>query len=584
MPRVPIVTGPGVRDAAVGPAYQSTPDVTSGLRALTGGIEVATGVLDKAIERENHTVAFQTEANLKTEFAKYDAELRKASQGVNAKGYAEKVNAWWAEQGKKAGGNLTNAQRELVGRSLAAAQTQAFAGALNYQNGELERAEGDAFNASQLAEIQRAAASGDPAVAMTSSSMLRDRNAQRGAAKGWSPEQIADANMKATTALHANMLQGMQQKDPTAALAYFNANKGEIDGTRHAEIERALTVASAADDGDKAARKVWSELGPKSYNEPVLLDKMEERARALYSNDPTRRKAAIDAIKERAAAHNAAQAENNAAAVNQVMAVYNSTKSLAAMKKNPAWSAMPAAKQAEVENHIVALQTAVLNRAAAAEGRADAAEAREQRGLARRGMGAYLVYSDPSVLAGMSDAQVQALLPTLGNDLTNHLIEKKRSTKTPAGEAEAKIDKQDFDHFADTMGLKPFAEKTDDEKAQLGALQYRVEQMIYGAQKEKGKPLTREEKNNLMRQELSRTVKVSGWFTNDEKSIIQLTKDDVQNVVVPPADKAQLVEAMKTMYGRTGNNAFAPNDANLRRFYLLSKSRAANLVAPPTDK
>lgn len=575
MPRVPVVEGPSVREQPVGPTYRSTPDVSSGIGALSRAAGQVADVAFQVAEREDHAVALQTEADIKTSWAKYDADLRKASQGLNAKGYAAKVNEWWAEQAKTAGAALTPAQRALVSRSLAAAQTQAFQSATAYEAGEIDRADSDAFNAAQLAEVQRAAASGDPAVAATSSQLLRERNAQRAAAKGWSPEQLADANMRATTALHANVIQQIQQADPTAAMAYFNANKGEIDGTRHAEIGRALTVAVAANDGEKAATKLWGEMGPKGYNDPVLLDKMEERVRELYPNDAERRKAAISALRERVTAHNQAQAESNAAAVNQVMAVYNSTKSLAAMKRDPAWAAMPPSKQAEVENHIVAMQTAVL-------GRDEAAAQREQRRLQREGFGAYLVYSDPTVLAGMSDAQVQALLPVLGNDLTNHLMEKKRSTKTPAGEAEAKMDKQDFDHVADQMGLKPFAKKTDEEKARLGELQFRVEQMVYQAQREKGKPLTREEKMGLMRNEMARTVKVSSWFglSSDDKPVIGLAKDDVAKVVIPAADRQQLTAAMQTMFDRTKSPAYAPTEDNLRRFYLLSKSRAARIVAP----
>lgn len=568
MPRIPIITEPSVRDAPVGPSYQSTPDVTAGLRALTGGLDVATGVLDKVIERENHTVAFQAEANIKTEFAKYDAELRKASQGVNAKGYADKVNQWWQEQSQKAGANLTPAQRELVGRSLAASRTQAFQGAIAHQNTELERAESDAFNASQLAEIQRAAASGNPAVAMTSSQLLRDRNAQRGAAKGWSPEQIAEANTRATTALHANVIQQIQQKDPTAALAYFNANKGEIDGTRHAELERALTTASAANDGDQAATKLWATLGPKSYNDPVLLDKMDEQARALFPNDPVRRKAAVDALRERAAAHNAAQAENNAAATNSVMAVYNQTKSLAAMKRSPAWSALPAAKQAEIENHVNGLQTTEINRQFALEGRDLQRLQRQQAELQVKGYAGFERYNDPTVLGTMSRAQVEALLPSLGNQLTAQLLNRFDTlNKSPAALADAKIDHDDMLTVLDQYGFKPYEKaKNEEGKARIGEIQSRLERALTAAQQEQKRVLTREEKLGVINAELAQAVRKPTWFGLSSESVPEVaisTKD------VPDSEKQKITDSLLRRFNETNSPMYAPTPENIRRVYLM---------------
>lgn len=582
MPQVPIVQGRSVQDAPLQGGYQQAADVGAPTRALAKGLGEASDAVDKIVERNNNDVAWRTEAQVKTDFAKFDADLRKQSQGRGAAGYADKVNQWWTDRAKETGGTLNRAQRDLISRSLLAAQTQAYQGALNHQNAELDKSEADAFNASQLAEIQRAAASGDPAVAATSSQLLRERNAQRATAKGWTPEVLAEMNTKATTALHVNMIQDLQQKDPQAALTYFNANKGEIDGTRHAEIQHGLTVAAAGSDGIKAADDIWTKLGPKADGQPVELDKMEAAAREKYGNDKPRLEATMAQIKERAAAQNASEKERAAANTNTVMLAYQKGAGLAKLMTMPEFTALPGSEQVKIRQHIEDRAYASTLRANANDARSDAAEAREQRRLQRQGFAGYLAYSDPAVLSTMSEAQVQALLPSLGNELTNHLMEKKRAlVKSPLGEAEARIDKQDFDHVADQMGLKPFAKKTDEEKANLGELQYRVEQMIYGAQQAKGKALTRDEKNELMRQEMARTVKVSGWFSNTDTPVIQLSKDDIKNVIVPDTDRTQITAAMQAMYQRTKSPQYAPTDANLRRFYLLSKSRAAKLL--PTD-
>ena len=579
MPQVPIIQGPSQRENALQGGMLDTPDVSSGLRSLAGGLNAAAGAAEKVVQRQDTDLALSTDARVKTEFLAFDADLRKQSQGSSATGYAAKVDAWWQDKAKALSENLTVNQKAMIAPSLRTAQVHAIHSAKSHENAELERSEMDSFNAAQLAEVQRAAASGDPAVAATSSSLLRARNAQMAQQKGWTPEVLAVANTKATTALHVNMIQDIQQKDPVAALTYFNANKAEIDGTRHAEITHSLDGLAAGAEGAQFADQVWKEMGPKGYNQPVDRAAMEAKAREKYANDLPRQRAAVAAIKEQAAAFNASETEANAGNVNAVMAVYaKGGMSVQQLQRLPAFQALPGKEQAQitdrVDNHINTL----VSRGAASEQRADAAESRAQRKLERNGTAEYLRLSDPAVLATMTDAQVQAQLPVLGNDLTKHLAEKKRSVSKAGGEAEAKMDQEDFNHIADGMGLKPYAKKSDDEKAVLGDMKYRVEQLIYQAQTAKKAPLTRAEKTELMTQEMARKVTVSGWFSDTEKPVLQLTKDDIADVVVPKADRAQIADALKQQYARTQNPMFAPTDANMRRFYLLNKSRAAALL------
>lgn len=171
----------------------------------------------------------------------------------------------------------------------------------------------------------------------------------------------------------------------------------------------------------------------------------------------------------------------------------------------------------------------------------------------------------------MSEAQVQALLPTLGNDLTGHLMEKKRALSRPRAEADAKMDTEDFNHAADGLGLKPYDPKTD--RAALGELKYRVENLIYRAQEAKKEALTRAEKQELMRIEMARTVTVKPGFYSDPvaKPVIALSVEDIKRVIVPAADRAQIVEALKA-------RNVPPTDDNVRSLYLRGKSRAGGLV------
>lgn len=145
------------------------------------------------------------------------------------------------------------------------------------------------------------------------------------------------------------------------------------------------------------------------------------------------------------------------------------------------------------------------------------------------------------------------------------------------------MDTEDFNHIATQLGMDPYNARGTG-RAQLGELKYRVEQMIDMAQKAKGKELTREEKGELMRGEMSRTVTVNpGFFSpNRETPVIQLAPEDARRVVIPAAEKAQIADALRVMYARNpANPLFAPTEENMRRLFLANKSRAATLIPEP---
>jgi len=141
---------------------------------------------------------------------------------------------------------------------------------------------------------------------------------------------------------------------------------------------------------------------------------------------------------------------------------------------------------------------------------------------------------------------------------------------------------------ADQLGLKPFAkDNSEDHKRMLGTLQYRVEQLIDQAQSAKKGPLGRQEKMDrqekmeLMRQEMARTVVVDGgWFSSDKQvPVILLDKKRAASVKVPAAEREQIVQALKAMNAQQPNNpAYAPTEDNIRALYLRKVSPAGRLI------
>jgi hypothetical protein len=53
-------------------------------------------------------------------------------------------------------------------------------------------------------------------------------------------------------------------------------------------------------------------------------------------------------------------------------------------------------------------------------------------------------------------------------------------------------------------------------------------------------------------------------------------------VVVPEADRGQIAQALKSMYEKTKSPLYSPTEENMRRLYLMHKSRAAALL--PAEK
>jgi hypothetical protein len=180
----------------------------------------------------------------------------------------------------------------------------------------------------------------------------------------------------------------------------------------------------------------------------------------------------------------------------------------------------------------------------------------------------------------MSRNEVQALRPTFGMEATEHLLNKWEAIQKPRGQTEARIDTEDFNRIADDLGLKPYApNKTEAGKKALGDLKYRVEKLIDQEQSVKKGALTREEKGELMRKEMARTVTVDGFFSDSTVPVIQLSARDAAKVVVPPAEKAQIAEALRVAYQRDPTNPrYAPTEENMRRLYLMKQSPAAGLI------
>jgi hypothetical protein len=560
-----------VREQALQGGFQRAPD-NRDQRILAQGLGNLAEGMDRVAERDAQTEAWNAQAAINEDFVKWNAEARKRAQGGNAKGYAEEVAGWWDKAKQERFGSISPRAQQHVARALAQARISSLESASGYEGQQLEIANRAAF-ASTVDSLQSQAIAAGPVAAAGAIAAGADSIRQYGAQKGVDVEPEVK---KFTTGVHTTFINTLLQTDPKAAEGYFTKNKGEIDAAHWDNIGAKINQVAAVTDGEAKATELWkSTVKDGDYNSPVDQFALEKQMREAYPNDPTRQKAGIQALREMTAAWNKSQAESVAGNVNKVFGMLDGGAPLTRVMRSNSWTSLPEAEQHKIRESLEA-------QAMAREKRASAHETRMERKLLLQNADSYLAYSDPQALASMSRPQVQALRPVFGLDGTKHLLDRYDALQKPGAISEARMDNDDFNHVADQMGLKPFAAKSEDDKKALGELKYRVEQMINSAQQVKKQPLTRDEKTELMRQEMARTVTVKGFFSNTDTPVIALKPDQLAKVAVPDADRAQIATALQTMYAKDQSNPlYAPTEDNMRRLYLMNKSRAARLINAP---
>jgi hypothetical protein len=289
---------------------------------------------------------------------------------------------------------------------------------------------------------------------------------------------------------------------------------------------------------------------------------MEQAAKEKFSDSPTKYKATVEELRSRKSAFDASQSEfvsSNADAVGKLVVA---GKTLAQIQASPAFNALPGKEQAQIYEHLTI---------------------KDEQTKARNNFANYLDYSDPTKLASMTRQQVSALWPTIGMEHTQTLVNKWDQLQNKEYLLTAKMDNEQFNAIAQQFGMDPFDKnKTTQDKADLGLLHDRVNGMLEQAAKAQRRPLTREEKEGIMRDAMARKVTLKGWFASEtgtgifseEKPIVRLTDEEQKNVFVPLDARKQILSEMQKRYKATAGTkeqaAFEPTEDNIRMWYLTT--------------
>lgn len=547
----------------------------AGFAAMGKAGEGAAAVAAGMFERENADVVFRAETALKDEYLKYEQEVQQKRQGRFAAELTRDTEKWFDERVKHHTGQLKNnqQQRAFAQRSVALRHAS-LASVSRYEAAQLERSHDEAHTASKNASISIAGQNPTPENVERARAEIEAMNRRQAGRKGWEPEKLKDVNLQDTTALHVNVIKGIALKDPTAAQVYFDKWKHEIDGKRHDEVGKFAKDVSANAIGEQTAEAIWGKHGPKADADPVSLDELEKQARDALKGNEAAMKSAISALRERTQAFDKGVKEREAANASVVaQAAMNPAMPITQIRAMPEFQRLPGTRQAAMVQHIE-------NERYTRGQRARQADEQREADLQRRTSAAYFRYSDPTVLAGMSRNEVMALLPDLGRAQTEHLLAKWEGLQKPSRLHEAKMDQDDFNHIAQTAGLKPFdPRKSEDERAALGELKFRIEQRIDQEQERAKRPLTRAEKMAVFQQEVDNKVIVDRTLWIDQtKPAIMLTPAEMKNAYVvvdnqrvnlssiPAKDRAEIVEKRQAL-------RLPVTEADIARTWLRVKAK-----------
>lgn len=307
MPQVPVYGDREVRTAPLQPVMQQTPDVSSGARALAQGLGQVADAADRIDLRNAQAKASEAEARITSEWLKWDAENRNKYRGANADGYETAAADWWKKAAETASKDLNPRAKSLASQSLMAKQTQAMGNVVSFVGAEKERHADETYAADVGTTIQFGVTSGDVA---STARQIREKAAVLGARKGWTTEQVQAEAGKNLSAMHLAQITKLAETDATAAQAYYDANKAEVNFAQQARVEQVLKGEA---DNQFATQKAAEWAG-----KPLS----EQLAEAAKITDPQRREKTLAQVRNNYALVKQAEQERENAAADQAWQMF----------------------------------------------------------------------------------------------------------------------------------------------------------------------------------------------------------------------------------------------------------------------
>jgi hypothetical protein len=407
-----------------------------------------------------------------------------------------------------------------------------------------------------------------------------------GKLKGFDDKQIADAQLQENAKSISNAIKLLLTPNEKGDINYdgaeavYNTYKDRMKGTLYfQEANELLGKAGNAKQALSAADEIWAQYGPKGgYNSAVDIFKMKKEAEKLYADRPVLLKEIKNQLDEKKSGFDASQSEVNASGTNAAMAIFMKTKDPTKVMASPVFNSLPASVQFEMQTHME-------NYKWVQEGRTLEEKQRRERQIEYDSGADYLTYSDPDNLRNMTRNQVEALLPKLGFNRTNHLVGKWEQLQNKDYLLTSSMDQTQFKDIAAEYGYNPYkSNMSDNEKKKLGDLKAGIDLAIEAEAKRTHQPVSKERKAEIMHDALTNQAKVESghWYSsNKSKPLVTMSEEDIKNIdkssiVVPQTDRQKIIDALAEMRKKNpGDNRYEATEDNIKTLFLLNKSPAA---------
>jgi len=394
---------------------------------------------------------------------------------------------------------------------------------------------------------------------------------------GWSPERTQAAKLDATTKAYTTVLGSMLQADkPDSAETYYQVHKDQIDPGVGARIEKMIQAGVMNQQVNTAIDNVWATKGPKLAGDEVNLEAMSKDIRDQFKDRSEAQKLALSFLKERAQEHDYTMKQQDEQITGGIWKQVLTGAGLGAIKKSPEYQMLDGNAQVKLVTQIEAFQKRNEN---TPEDQASK-------------FASYWAYaSNPEALKGMSDAEILAKTPQLGLVGVKDLLGLKQSLQAPGKVLASNVDTNQLKVFAGQAGMNWVwnSKLTDDQNATMGLLKYRVDQQIESDQQAKGRELTRQEKDDVIRRNLV-TFQIQdarGWYNParwfgdayapQDKPAFELQPGDA--LVVPNEVRKTILDEAKR------NGVLNPTEDQIRnRYFQLMQPKpeaAPSLVQRP---
>lgn len=375
--------------------------------------------------------------------------------------------------------------------------------------------------------------------------------------QGLAGEQLDIAVKEATSKMHGVVINRMLEAgNATAAKEYYELNKDAITEKEGKAMRKAIKSDSDMMEAQEAVDNVIKGFGPEDDDEAFNLDAMASEIRSMYRDKPDVQAKALSMLKERASERDYSIRQRDYQTTGGIWKRVIDGARISDIQKTPEFKRLDGKSQADLIGSIERFQ-------------GDKGENNMERYAEY-----WAIASNPQALVQMSDAQIFAMTPKLGDTLTKKLLNDRQSLISGQDKVRAAtIDNDQFKFWANQSGINTSPKKGSDDEKVLGELKYRAETLIDSQQRALGRELRREEKDDIMKRLLVEVpVNYRTTFlgfdtgtTTERKRLFEVK--DPRAIIVPKGDRQTVINALQAA------GISQPTEEQIRNGYIRLQAK-----------